>query len=144
MTMPGLNEVKRQAFDRVLGATPEAVERAVLRNEAVGERSLDKVAGDLSALLTVSRGEALGVLGVSRARERRNPKMDAARLDRLYSALDLYARVASLIGEEPTPGWFRTPKAALGGARPLDLLETRVGLAMLSRTLSALEDGAFL
>lgn len=144
MTTPGLNEVRRQTFDRILGAPPDAVEQAVLHNETVGEGSLDAVVDRLAALLGVSRGDALGVLGVSRARKSRNPAMSAALLDRLYSALDLYARVASLIGTEPTPGWFRTPKAALGGARPIDLLETRVGVAVLSRTLSALEDGAFL
>ena len=50
----------------------------------------------------------------------------------------------SLIGTEPTPGWFRTPKKALDGARPIDLLETRVGVAKLTGMVGALEDGAFL
>ena len=138
------NDTKLEAFDRVLGVTPDAVEQAVLRNQTVGERSLDAVLDNLSKLLGVSKGEALGVLGVSRARKSRNPTMNAALLDRAYSALDVYARVASLIGAEHTPGWFRAPKEALGGARPVDLLETRVGLAKLTGIVIALEDGAFL
>jgi uncharacterized protein (DUF2384 family) len=102
------------------------------------------VLDNLSKLLGIGKGEALRVLGVSRARKSRNPTMNAALLDRAYSALDLYARVATLIGVEHTPVWFRGPKEALDGARPLDLLETRVGLAKLAGMVTALEDGAFL
>ena len=139
------NDTKLEAFDRVLGVTPDAVEQAVLRNQTVGERSLDAVLGNLSKLLGVSKGETLGVLGVSRARKSRNPTMNAALLDRAYSALDVYARVASLIGAEHTPGWFRAPQRGVGrGGRPVDLLETRVGLAKLTGMVTALEDGAFL
>lgn len=137
-------DMRFEAFDRVLGVTPDAVERAVLHNDTVGERSLDTVLANLAGLLGVGKGEALGVLGVSRARKSRNPTMNVALLDRAYSALDLYARVASLIGTEDAPGWFRTPKEALDGARPVDLLETRVGLAKLTGIVTALEDGAFL
>jgi len=137
-------DTRLEAFERVLGTTPDAVERAVLHNETVGERSLDAVLENLSGLLGVSKGEALGVLGVSRARKSRNPTMNVTLLDRAYSALDVYARVASLIGAEHAPAWFRTPKEALEGARPVDLLETRVGLAKLTSVVTALEDGAFL
>ena len=144
MTTASLNTTRLALFDQILGAPPDAVERAVLRNETVGEGSLDAVVARRAALLGVSRGDALGVLGFSRARKSRNPAMNAALLDRLCSALDLYARVASLIGTEPTPGWFRTPKKALDGARPIDLLETRVGVAKLTGMVGALEDGAFL
>ncbi len=137
-------DTRLEAFDQVLGATPDAVEHAVLRHEIVGEPSLDTVLSNLAGLLGVSKGDTLGVLGVSRARKSRNPTMNVALLDRAYSALDLYARVTSLIGTEHTPGWFRTPKEALYGVRPVDLLETRVGVARLTAMVTALEDGAFL
>lgn len=139
-----LRDTRLEAFNQVLGTTPEAVERAVLHHEIAGETSLDVVLVNLAGLLGVGKGDALDVLGVSRARKSRNPTMNVALLDRAYSALDLYARVASLIGTDPTPGWFRTRKEALAGARPVDLLATRVGVARLTGMIAALEDGAFL
>lgn len=144
MSTTVLKNTRLEAFNQVLGTTPEAVERAVLQHETVGETSLDAVLVNLGGLLGVGKGDVLGVLGVSRARKSRNPIMNVALLDRAYSALDLYARVASLIGTEPTPGWFRTRKEALSGARPVDLLATRVGVARLTGMIAALEDGAFL
>ena len=138
-----LKDTRLEAFNQVLGTTPEAVERAVLQHETVGETSLDAVLVNLGRLLGVGKGDVLGVLGVSRARKSRNPTMNVALLDRAYSALDLYARVVTLIGTEPTSAWFRTPKEALGGARPVDLLATRVGVGRLTGMIAALEDGAF-
>jgi uncharacterized protein (DUF2384 family) len=144
MAITLLQETRQQTFNRVLGATPEAVESAVLHRELVGEASLEAVLANLADLLGVNKLEALRVLGVSRSRKSRNPKMDVGLLDRAYSALDVYARVASLIGGEHAPQWFKTPKRALDGARPIDLLETRVGLAKLTEMVTALEDGAYL
>ena len=138
-----VNEVKSQAFAQVLGAAPEVVERAILQHETVGETSLEQVTAKLAGLLGVSKGDALAVLGISRSRKSRNPTMNVALLDRAYSALELYARVASLLGSQRAQDWFRTPKAALEENRPVELLETRVGLAKLSSLVTALEDGAF-
>ncbi|CAN5621826.1 hypothetical protein BH24DEI1_BH24DEI1_18860 [soil metagenome] len=144
MVTSALRDTRLQAFNRVLAATPDAVESAVLHNQLVGETSLDAVLGNLAGLLGIGKVDALNVLGVSRSRKSRNPVMNVALLDRAYSALDIYARVASLIGTEHTPNWFQTPKQTLDGARPIDLLETRVGLAKLTGVVTALEDGSFL
>lgn len=137
-------ETRARAFEQVLGAAPEAVERAVIHRELVGEPSLEVVLANLATLLGVGKLEALRILGVSRSRKSRNPKMDVELLDRAYAALNLYARVASILGTEQAPPWFKTPKRALAGARPIDLLETRVGLAKLAGMVTALEDGAYL
>lgn len=139
-----LKETKLQAFNYVLGVTPDTVESAVLHNQLVGETSLEAVLDNLAELLDVGKLEALRMLGVSRSRKSRNPTMDIELLDRAYSVLDLYARVASLIGTEQAATWFRTSKRTLDGARPIDLLETRVGLHKLTTTVTALEDGAYL
>ncbi len=138
------HETRVRAFEYVLGAAPEAVERAVIQRELVGEPSLEAVLANLAELLGVGKLEALRILGISRSRKSRNPKMDVELLDRAYGALDLYARVASLLGAEQAPSWFKMPKRALEGARPIDLLETRVGLAKLAGVITALEDGAYL
>lgn len=144
MATDSVHDTRNQAFKQVLGAAPEAVEQAVLHHELVGEPSLESVLASLSRLLGVSKLETLRILGVSRSRKSRNPKMDVGLLDRAYSALDVYTRVATLIGTERAPAWFQTPKRSLGGLRPLQLLETRVGLAKLSAMVTALEDGAYL
>lgn len=139
-----MKETRLQVFGRVLSVNPEAVESAVLAHKLVGETSLDAVLGNLATLLGVGKLEALRVLGVSRSRKSRNPNMDVDLLDRAYSALDAYARVASLISREQAGEWFRTPKEALDGATPIDLLETRVGLRKLTSMVTALEDGSYL
>ena len=144
MSTSVLEETRLQVFGHVLSASPETVEKAVLAHKTVGETSLDAVLGNLASLLGVGKLEALRVLGVSRSRKSRNPDMDVELLDRAYSALDAYARVASSVGREQAAGWFRTSKKALGGTRPIDLLETRVGLRKLTSMVTALEDGSYL
>jgi uncharacterized protein (DUF2384 family) len=139
-----LHEAKREAFTQVLGVTPDRVENAVLHNQLVGEPSLDAVLENFAKLLEVGKLEALGVLGVSRSRKSRNPMMNVELLDRVYSALDIYARIATLIGTKHAPEWFQTPKQALDGARPIDLLATRIGLHKLTNMVTALEDGSYL
>jgi uncharacterized protein (DUF2384 family) len=144
MTTSPLRDAKREAFNRVLGASPDAVEEAVLHDRLVGESSLEAVTGNLAKLLAVGKLEVLKVLGVSRSRKSRNPTMNVELLDRAYSALDIYARVADVIGQEQASEWFHAPKRALAGARPVELLETRVGLRKLGSMVMALEDGSYL
>jgi len=135
---------RRTTFARVLGATPDAIEAAVLHDQLTGETSLEAVVVNLAELLGVGKLEALDILGVSRSRKSRNPAMNVELLDRAYSALEMYAHVANLIGDVDAATWFRTPKETFGGVRPLELLETRVGLHKLGAVITALEDGAFL
>ncbi len=131
-------------FAQVLSTTPEGVADAVLNQTTVGEPSVDRVLARLADLLGVSKTEALGVLGISRSRKSKNPAMNVELLDRTHSALTLFARVASVLGQAGAEAWFVSPKVALDGARPIDLLATRVGVGKLQNMLTALEDGTFL
>lgn len=131
-------------FEEILDTTPNEVAEAVLKQTVVGESSLEKVLTRLASLLDVSKTEALAVLGISRSCKSKNPDMSVELLDRTYSALTLFARVASILGQEGAKAWFGSPKAALDGARPVDLLSTRVGVGKLQNMLTALEDGTFL
>ena len=114
-------------FERVLDSTPNRVADAVLNQTIVGEPSVDQVLERLAALLGVSKAEALEILGISRSRKSKNPDMNVDLLDRTYSALTLFARVASVLGQDGARRWFTSPKVALDGAKPLTLLTTRVG-----------------
>ncbi len=131
-------------FEQVLDTTPNEVIEAVLKQTVVGEPSLEQVLTRLASLLGVSKTDALVVLGISRSRKSKNPDMSVELLDRTYSALTLFARVASILGQEEAKVWFGSPKRMLDGAKPVDLLATRVGVGKLENMLTALEDGTFL
>lgn len=141
-TPPG--QARDTFFEQVLNTDSDSVADAVLNQTTVGERSVDEVLTRLAELLGVGKTEALGILGISRSRKSKNPAMNVELLDRTYSALTLFARVTSVLGQEGARAWFVTPKKSLGGATPLNLLATRVGVGKLQDRLTALEDGTFL
>ncbi len=144
MIQTSFASTREALFEQVLDTTPNEVAEAVLKQTVVGESSLEQVLRRLASLLDISKTEALAVLGISRSRKSKNPNMSVELLDRTYSALTLFARVASILGQEGAKAWFGSPKAALDGARPIDLLATRVGVSKLQNMLTALEDGTFL
>lgn len=137
-------QTQTEVFEQVLAAKPTVVADAVLKREMIGESSLDEVLTNLAELLGISKTDALNVLGISRSRKSKNPTMNVELLDRTYSALTLFARVAVVLGQDAARTWFTTPKANLDSATPVSLLATRVGMAKLESLLSALEDGSFL
>lgn len=144
MIQTSFASTREALFEQVLDTTPNEVAEAVLRQTVVGESSLEQVLTRLASLLGISKSEALAVLGISRSRKSKNPDMSVELLDRTYSALTLFARVASVLGQDGAQAWFGNPKAALDGTRPIDLLATRVGVSKLQNMLTALEDGTFL
>jgi len=144
MSQSSLSQARDTLFEQVLNADSSSVADAVLNRTTVGEPSVDEVLTRLAELLGVGKTEALSILGISRSRKSKNPAMNVELLDRTYSALTLFARVASVLGQEGARAWFVTPKKALDGATPLALLATRVGIGKLQNMLTALEDGTFL
>ena len=40
-------------------------------------------------------------------------------------------------------GWLRTPVPALGGTRPIDLIDTMEGQALVSQVLTRMQSGAY-
>ena len=137
-------QTRNDLFEQVLNAAPDDVADAVLHQTIVGEPSVERVLARLADLLGVSKTETLTVLGISRSRKSKNPAMNVELLDRTYSTLMLFARVASILGQEGARAWFASPKASLDGAKPVELLATRVGISKLQAMLTALEDGTFL
>lgn len=131
-------------FQEVLGESTRAVEDAVIADELVGDRSLDRVAQRLAARLGTNRGETLKVLGVSRTKFSRNPEMDVEILDRAGSALKLYARTAAMVGAEGASRWLNKTNRHLGGKRPIDLMTSHLGHERVEDLVTALEDGTFL
>lgn len=136
--------VEDTLFRQVLGERSRTVEDAVIAHELVGETSLDVVTERLAGLLDASKGDTLKVLGVSRTKVSRNPRMDVRILDRAGSTLKVFARLTAMVGEDAAARWLNKPNPHLGHKRPLELLASRLGHERVEEMVTALEDGAFL
>lgn len=139
-----LHETREIIVQEVFNLSAKALEQAILEQTVIGHTSLDALASELAELLGIGKVEAVGLLGVSLARKTRNPNVNVDILDRAYATIEVFARVANVLGEVAARRWFQEPKKAFDGARPFELLQTRVGLNRLGQVLSALEDGAYL
>lgn len=139
-----LGRAEDSVFLQVLGESRRAVEDAVIGGELIGETSLDRVAKRLAELLGTNRGQTLKLVGVSRTKMSRNPKMDVEILDRIGSALKLYARIAAMVGPDGASRWLNGANRQLGGNRPVDLMATHLGHERVEEVVTALEDGTFL
>ncbi|HEY7390986.1 MAG TPA: antitoxin Xre/MbcA/ParS toxin-binding domain-containing protein [Bryobacteraceae bacterium] len=74
---------------------------------------------------------------------------DASRLtpaesDRTVRMARVYANAVEMIGDrEKATAWLETPNRALGGDRPLDLLDTDVGTRMVEDVLGRIAYGVY-
>ncbi len=76
-------------------------------------------------------------------RAKRQP-LSPEQSDRLARLVRLVDRAEEALGSrEQAARWLRTPNRALGGRRPLDLLESDIGTAMVERTLGRIEHGVY-
>jgi len=139
-----LSRFEDSVFQQVLGESTRAVEDAVIADELIGEPSLDRIVRRLAELLGANRGVTLKLLGVSRTKMSRNPEINVEILDRIGSALKLYARIAAMIGPEGASRWLNEANRHLGDKRPIDLMATHLGHARVEELVTALEDGTFL
>lgn len=60
------------------------------------------------------------------------------------SALELYARIAAMIGPEGAARWLGKPNRHMGDRRPIDLLSTHFGGERVECLVASLEGGAYL
>lgn len=97
--------------------------------------------------LDLSQERLAGVLGVSVRTvvrwEREGDLPPALEWERLTWITDLVALAESLTEREDVPAWFATPKQALGGRRPLDLLGSFRGLQDVRGLLESIRWGSF-
>ena len=64
--------------------------------------------------------------------------------DRTVRMARMYASAVEMIGEEDKAiEWLRTPNRALGGEKPLDLLDTDVGTQMVEDILGRIAYGVY-
>jgi len=74
----------------------------------------------------------------------RGSRLTAAESDRTVRLARVYASAVEMIGEEgKAVEWLRTPNRALGGARPLDQLDTDLGVRAVEDILGRIAYGVY-
>jgi len=119
----------------------------------VGARDAKVILGQLR----VPQGEALAALRIPAAtvnrKARTNAALSPAEAERVLGVGRLLGQVQALVQESGDPegfdasawlsSWMATPVPALGGFRPLDLMDTMTGQALVSRVLSQMQSSAY-
>ena len=77
-------------------------------------------------------------------RRKRAGRLGVEESDRLYRFARVLAHAMSVIGNiERASEWMLTPNRALGGVKPLDLMDTEAGAEEIDEVLGRLEYGIF-
>lgn len=119
----------------------------------VGARDAKVILGQLR----VPQGEALTALQIPVATVNRKAKTNAplstAEGERVLGVGRLLGQVQTMVREVGNPegfdtsawlsAWMSAPVPALGGARPLDLMDTMTGQALVSQVLAQMQSGAY-
>jgi putative toxin-antitoxin system antitoxin component (TIGR02293 family) len=109
------------------------------------------------AQLRVPQGEALTALHIPVATVNRKAKTNAplspAEGERVLGFGRLLGQIQTMVRESGSPegfdasawlsAWMSAPVPALSGARPLDLMDTMTGQALVSQMLSQMQSGAY-
>lgn len=119
----------------------------------VGARDAKAILGQLR----VPQGEALTALQIPVAtlnrKARTNAPLSPAEGERVLGVGRLLGQVQAMVQESGNPEgfdapawlsmWMSAPVPALGGVRPLDLMDTMTGQALVSRVLAQMQSGAY-
>jgi len=129
-----------QTLRRKVG-NPMAMVAAV--REGLPYRSLEAVMQTLG----LSRQEVSEVLSLpprTLARRKQQRRLQAGESDRLYRLARVGARAVDVLGSaQDAVVWLRQTNRALGGAAPLELLETDAGVEQVDEILGRIEYGMF-
>ncbi|GAC1421301.1 MAG: DUF2384 domain-containing protein [Candidatus Velthaea sp.] len=103
---------------------------------------------ELVRRLALSRGAAAEIFGIpERTMSRRlssRSRLTPAESDRAVRVARILATAAHLLGDEATAvGWLHDPNRALGGARPLDQLDTEIGAREVEDVLGRIAYGVY-
>jgi putative toxin-antitoxin system antitoxin component (TIGR02293 family) len=91
--------------------------------------------------------EAYALVGSRRTlmrKKKEQAKLSPTESDRLARVVRIIARAEDALGErEKAHRWLRRPNRALGGRRPIDLLDSDAGTRMVERVLGRIEHGVY-
>lgn len=77
------------------------------------------------------------------ARRKQERKLRRDESDRLFRLVRIGAQAAEVLGVESGKRWLHTPNRALGGQRPLELLDTDLGTRQVEEVLGRIEHGVY-
>jgi putative toxin-antitoxin system antitoxin component (TIGR02293 family) len=115
------------------------------------------VAKRIIADLAIGQGTALKALNLSTAtvnkKARQEHTLSPAESERVIGIARLVGQLESMIQESGDPEgfdaaswmsrWLQEPLPSLGGARPIDLMDTMEGQALVSTALAQIQGGAY-
>ena len=119
----------------------------------LGARDAKAILGQLP----LPQGEALTALHIPVAtvnrKARTNARLSPAEGERVLGFGRLLGQLQTMVRESGTPegfdaadwlsAWMSAPVPALGGARPLDLMDTMTGQALVSQMLAQMQSGSY-
>jgi len=115
---------------------------AVVR-EGIAARALDAIASSLG-LAPSEVAEHLGIAERTLARRRRSGTLTTEESAKLVRLARVTRRAAEVFeGHDTGVHWLKRPNRALGGERPLDLLDTEIGAENVLDLLGRIEHGVF-
>lgn len=103
-----------------------------------------KIVQNIAALLDVHLKDLISVFEISESTLSRQSVPSKNMIDRAYSLIGIFTRVAQVLSPQGARHWMTTPNPALDGARPYALLSTRYGEQKVENLIQALLNGAVL
>lgn len=77
------------------------------------------------------------------ARRKQERRLRRDESDRLFRLVRIGAQATEVLGAENGKRWLHTPNRALGGQRPLELLDTDLGTRQVEEVLGRIEHGVY-
>lgn len=88
--------------------------------------------------------EVLRIPARTMARRKREKRLPPDESDRVLRLARVYAHASEVFEtEDDATGWFKDPISALGGKRPLDLLDTDIGVQKVDAVLTRIQHGVY-
>ncbi len=106
-----------------------------------------KIITDLCKELGIKQQELSKIIGVNErtlARRRDEKKLQQDEGDRLFRLIHIYLFARVVFNDKTsTIQWLKSPKSALGGEIPLELLDTEIGAREVENLLGRIEYGVY-
>jgi putative toxin-antitoxin system antitoxin component (TIGR02293 family) len=144
--------LRSQSFRELYRAAP--LERVRLIKAGVAPGAVGEIAEAMGAAQDAVVRE-LGIPKSTWARKRaRHAPLEEAASEKVIGLATLIGQVEALVAEQGAPAgfdaarwfreWMKQPVPALGGRKPVELLDTREGQQIVSGLLEAIRAGAYL
>ncbi|PPQ28126.1 type II RES/Xre toxin-antitoxin system antitoxin [Rhodopila globiformis] len=129
------------------------LERIAMIKHGVPAAEAKRIIADLA----IGQGAALKALNLSTATVNKKAKqahtLSPAESERVIGIARLVGQLEAMIGESGNPEgfdaaswmsrWLQEPLPSLGGTRPIDLMDTMEGQALVSTALAQMQGGAY-